>query len=422
MLRDYEGNLINKYPDIVGDGVADDTEALQAIVDTNDNVILPPGLHIKITGTINIDTAYSQLFDGGNCEIIVSGDFPAFTIIGSVVSPMSMTPVSLNDQIINDEGSYEFKNIKIRSTINSAGTGILIDSCFKTNIRDCYIHNVKTGIKFIGRSRDIIIEGNQIYACWNYGLHFDGVNLHQLNIVGNHISCCEKCVYLDKPDSMANLQIVGNDIEVTNYPTSPLVEDDFECICIDSGDASDGILSEIVISGNTIQGHTRNNVMIEIVGGARRQIQLLSITGNHISNCKKTLIQLNKVYHAAIQGNTFANAGEYAIEMLSSNERITINGNICDSAGATNGGFIKGSGEIRRLIIVGNQSYTSVADPINLVGSVVSRTIVSCNGIFGTNTSVKLLPTQGAKNSVGGNICESGTYILDSSVTDYNNV
>lgn len=421
MIKTYDGNLIPKYGGLVGDGVADDTEALQAIVDEYENIILPSGLHIKITDTIAIDTADSKLFDGGNCEIIISGDFPAFEITGSIVSPMTATPVSLNSQIINDEGSFEFKNIKIRSDDNTKGTGIEIDSCFKTNIRDCYIHNVKTGIHFVGRSRDLIIEGNQIYACWNYGLHFDGVNLHQLNIFGNHISYCLKCIYLDTPDSMANIQIVGNDIEVSNYPTSPLVEDDFECICINSGDGLDGILQEIVISGNTIQGHSRNNVMIEINGGSLRNIRLLSFIGNHVSNCLKSLLKLTRVHNATIQGNTFANAGEYAIEMVNYCEKINISGNDSDQAGNTNGGFIKGTGEVRRLVVVGNESRTSVADPININCTTLSRVIFANNLIDGTNTSVKITGSTVAKITVGGNICESGSYTLATGAETYNN-
>lgn len=422
MLKDYEGHLIPKYPDIVGDGVTDDTEALQDIIDNYENVILPSGLHIKITDSITIDTADSKLFDGGNSEIIISGDFPAFVISGSIVSPMTATPVSLNNQIINDEGSFEFKNIKIRSNDSTKGTGIEIDSCFKTNIRDCYIHNAKTGIHFVGRSRDLMVEGNQIYACWNYGLHFEDVNLHQLNVVGNHISYCLKCIYLETPNSMANIQIVGNDIEVSNYPTSPLDEEDFECICIESGDGLDGILQEFVISGNTIQGHSRNNVTIEISGGSARYIRLLSFTGNHISNCKKSLMKLTRVHNATIQGNTFANAGEYAIEMVNYCEKINITGNDCDTAGSTNGGFIKGTGEIRRLVVVGNESNTSIADPVNINGSVLSRAIIANNLFDGTNTGVKVSGTTATKIIVGGNICESGSYTIDQSATTYNNI
>ena len=55
MIRDYNGSIVPIYPEIVGDGITDDTEAVQDLVDNYEDIILPAGLTIKITEPITID-------------------------------------------------------------------------------------------------------------------------------------------------------------------------------------------------------------------------------------------------------------------------------------------------------------------------------------------------------------------------------
>lgn len=308
MLYDVLGNLLEKYPTITGDGVADDTLALQALVNTYKDLHLPANLKIKLTGTILIDPNKLKLFDGGNSTFICYGDFPAFTITGSLTSSMTANPSTLNTQIMGSEAQFKICNCKITSSDAEQASGIAITGCFKTVVENCYIYKLKVGITIANQNRDLIIANNHIYGCWQYGIHIQNTaNIHQCNIVANMISYCYYCLFMDSPVQIANFQITGNDIEISTYPNLN-DKTGFRAIYINSGDSQSGQLSEIEICGNTIQGHSDSTNIIRIVGGAARYVQHISLIGNHISNSTGSLVILTKVRTVSCMGNTHKDA------------------------------------------------------------------------------------------------------------------
>ena len=333
MLYDYQGNKLKPYPTIVGDGVTDDTNALQAIVNANKSIHLQSGLKIKLTSPIYINIDNCDVFDGGNSILIIDGDFAAFEISGSLTSSMTANPSTLNESIVQNEASFHFVNTKITAKDETKGIGISISGCFKTYIEGCYIYKVSVGIAIKNQNRDINISNNQIYGCWLYGIHIQNtVNLHQFNLNGNMISYCYYCIYLDNPVQIANWQCTGNDIEISTYPT---VSDKtgFKAINIDSGNTQSGQLSEIEICGNTIQGHSISTEIIAISGGTNRYVQHLSVTGNHISNANANLISLNKVKTASFCGNTYKDATTCIFNLINC-DRITIVGESGNNVGS----------------------------------------------------------------------------------------
>lgn len=422
MLYDYKGDPLKKYPTLYGDGTHDDTTALQALVDTYDSVILPAGLNIKITAPIEIDISKCKHFDGGNSTVTASGNISAFVISGSLTSSMSANPNTLTADIMDGEASFIFENCKIKNANSQQGTGVVLDGCFKANIVNCYIHNINIGIAIRNQCRDIKITSNHIYACWSYGIHFESTcNLHQCNIVDNIMNYATYCIYLDQPVQIANFQIVGNDIEVSNYPN---VNDKtvFRCIKIVSGNNIDGQLSEIEIAGNTIQGHDGSDTIIDISGGNSRKVRLVSITGNHISNCKANMMELYNAADVSITGNTVANAGGYVFSLSGQNDNVAICGNVCSRVGSTNAGFVTAVDELRKANITGNNSVTTGEDPVSITATVFSDGMINGNVIAGTDTSIVVKPQQGTRNMLCNNICASGTYDTNSSVTAVNNI
>lgn len=422
MIYDYTGNPLQMYPELYGDGVHDDTSALQDIVDNYESVILPANLVLKITSPIEIDISKCHHFDGGNSTIKATGDITAFVISGSLTGSMTANPSTLDAGIIGDEGSFIFEKCKITNANAQQGTGIEIDGCFKTNILDCYIFMLKTGIVIQNRNRDIKISGNHIYGCWLYGIHIQNTcNLHQCNIEDNIINYAYYNVFFDEPVQIANFQFTGNDIEISNYPT---VNDKtgFRCMKLLSGDGIDGQFSEIEIVGNTIQGHTGSNSIIEIVGGSLRYVRQITINGNHISNCSGDMIVLNKVYDINISGNSMANAGGYCISTDGQIQSMIVGNNLCSDVGATNGGFLKNVGQLRKSTICGNSSKTSVALPFTITGSAVYDVMINGNVIAGDNTSITVKPSGGDRVMLCNNICTSGTYDTNATVTASNNI
>ncbi len=336
MYYNYDGSEVKKYPSLVGDGITDDTIALQSIVNNNACVQIPKSLRIRITQPISIDTRNVRLFDGGNSSFIVDGSFCAFNITGSLVSGDTSNPTVLNDNVKENEASFMFKNCKIIGTIGTVGSdcGVKLSGCFKVKIQGCYFYNLTDGIAVENQNRDITLCENHVYAVLRYGLHIKpSTNLHQFNFVNNMIQYCQYCIYLDNPEQIANWQCVGNDIEISNYPDISLQNQ--RCIIINSDGIKSGQLSEIEIVGNTIQGHNQSTDIIEIDGGTNRYIQLISICGNQISNANGgSGITLSKVNNMAINGNTFKSIVNGTCIGVADSKNISIAGNTFDDVGA----------------------------------------------------------------------------------------
>lgn len=314
MLFDINGNALEPLISggIVGDGVTDDTNALQTLINVGGGVRLPTGLKIKITEPIEIDTETLDFFDGGNSTFIASGNFNAFEISGSAVSPCTGDPVG-KDDLVKKEAGFVFQNCKITSSAQT-GVGIYMSNTYKARIENCYVYYTNVSLQIANVHRDMIISNCAFYAFQQYGIYFDSTSdVHQCNINGNTIQQGTYGIYFNDPAQIANIQITGNDIEFGYYPTSNYTSQ--RGLYAYSGNTKSGQFSEIEICGNTIQGHAKSTNIIEFVGGTNRYIEHTSIVGNHISNTTGgNIILLTKVSGFTCCGNTFKDGGYvYAI-------------------------------------------------------------------------------------------------------------
>lgn len=336
-IYDLNGIGQSKYDNYYGDGVFDDTTAIQNIIDISTNVCIPEAVDIRLTRSLVIDIAKLQSFDGGKSTFIVDGDFPAFVINGSMISGTA-DPSSLTEQIIKKESGFIIKNCKIIGKSASEGTGIEVSGCVNITIDKCYVANLKEGVVIKNRNRDIILSNNHIYAIYNAGIKLEStVNLHQMNIVGNTIQYCHKCIHIDDVEQYANYQITGNDIEIAPYPAHDL--DDSRCVLVDIANNKSGYFAELVMCGNTIQGHSRSNFLIEINGGG--VAKYTSINGNHISNCKQACIKLASCSDTSVSGNTFKNdtydeEGTYVLKAIGCNNTVFASNTFSDIGGLVN--------------------------------------------------------------------------------------
>ena len=378
----YDGTR-EHYPGIVGDGISDDTQAIQNAIDNNNVVILPPNCTFKITDTLEIDVKTLKLFDGNNSKIIVSGAFEAFHVSG--LCTVSSNPSNQTDSVKEDEAASIIRNVRIIGTTSvvDASCGIKLSGCFKTRIENCYIYNVTDGIIISGINRDLMFSGNQIYGVRRYGIHIDStVNLHQFNIVNNIIHYAKYCIYLDDPEQIANWQLSGNDIEISYYPTAAMSSAnlaDYRCIVITSDNTKSGQLSEIEITGNTIQGHNQSETIIDISGGTGRYIQLISISGNHISNLTGGAgVKLVKTNNVAISGNTFKYAADGGkCFSVANSKNVSITGNTCDTVEH----FATIDNLSSNIVVVGNAGETS---DTAIVSSASAGNLVAESNLFTT--------------------------------------
>jgi hypothetical protein len=141
------------------------------------------------------------------------------------------------------------------------------------------------------------------------GVFLDGVNLHQINIHGSHISYNGVGGIVVRRSEIRNLQIVGNDIEY-NYGAPNTASAD---VWIEADEQS---VREVTISGNTIQAkRSPGGANVRIVGqsaAAPHKVGLISITGNQISS-QEINVHLKWSRGVVIDGNTFQIAYKHAI-------------------------------------------------------------------------------------------------------------
>lgn len=388
MIFDISGKEKNIYSNLYGDGITDDSYALQHLIDSNSSIVIPNGLTVRLTRTININISKLKMFDGGNSVFLVDGSFPAFRVYGTNAG--SADPSTQMNDVLEKEAGFIFKNAiiignnKYNAITFDNSTGIVVENCFGITITNCYITQVRDGIVVSGMNRNIIFSDNNIYNLTGCGIKYDNtVNLHQHNVVGNMIQYCKYCVMIDGSKQIANFQFTGNDIEISTYPNIDFLSQ--RCIYIDAGDTETGQLSEIVFSGNTIQGHSQSDCIIEVKGGSNRLVKFITFIGNHVSNTKKTLINLEKVINASITGNTFctynSNPGAYAVDLKNCNV-VSVCSNSCHDMSY----LVKTSNGTKSVSVVGNALYvflnkaleeTEAVDSIIEYGNAIAPYVVN---------------------------------------------
>ena len=319
----YNPNYIEDIlSDLVGDGVTDDSLTLQKAVNMCESVVLPPRLSCLISQPILVKLGYAKIIDGNGTNIIVDDDFYALRVGGSLNTAADAT--SMDAYVVANESTAIIRNLRITSATGDEGGGIDITKAFGLKLCDNYIHHVGNGIRFTGMCRDISISGNHIFAIIGSGLLFDqNVNLHQCNIVNNLLMFAHDCININEPYAVANFQIVGNDIEIDQFPSTTYAT--AKCIrfvCTSSVD----MFGEIEISGNTLQGHSVSSYIIYLEGVSSVPISNLNITGNHISNSEGSAIQMTNCRNLSISGNTLASVERYQYELAGNCENISITG------------------------------------------------------------------------------------------------
>lgn len=323
----FKGKKYIEYlaANIVGDGVTDDTMAVQRIVNMGNKVVFPNVEKIKLTSTVNVTLGYSKIIDGMNATLIATGNFYALTVKGTLTS--SAAPGSVGDFILKSEGGTTIKNFKITNTTATQGGGIDVSKAFNLKIMDCYIYNCNNGIRFWSTNRDIVISGNHIFAINSNGILFDElVNLHQCNIINNMIMFALNDIHIYEPLAIANFQIVGNDIEIVNYPSTGY--NVAKCICFESTTQEPSMFGEIEISGNTIEGHETSDYIMYFSGHASEPIMNMSITGNMIGNSQDCAVYLKNVENIALTGNTYSVVKHYVYELAGTCSNVLMVGEI----------------------------------------------------------------------------------------------
>lgn len=295
-----------------GDGAADDWQAVQNAVDAGVGVVyLPPGTY-RVTKTVTVDLAKVGFtaIRGDGARVVMAGEGPAFKFIGTHAG--TAAPNTVKDGVWAKERMPSLEGVEIVGGHENAdaveATGTMQLTITKVLIRKC-----RHGVHLTGRNRNVLIADCHIYENRGIGVFMDAVNLHQINLIGCHVSYCDDGGVVCRGGEVRNLQVTGCDIESNQGEKRPPTANVFI-------DSTGGSNAEVAITGNTIQ-HNHNaagSANIRVKGPSQRVIKgtdeqrdgHVTITGNVISDVKVN-VHLEHARGVVITGNTFWTAYEH---------------------------------------------------------------------------------------------------------------
>jgi parallel beta-helix repeat protein len=402
----------------VGDGVADDTAAIQAALNTGSKLVyFPAGTYLATSVSLP-------------SNIILSGCGYA-----------SVLQTSTNAFFVNAESQNNIGITKLRFVGDSATLGgkasqslVVLRGCTQCSVTECYFEGGARGINIgnvqglspIVRSSNIIITGNFF----------------------TNIADCAIFTIRAKAVTISHNIIDG----VGNGGTSNFAQG----INIDDGSATDGLLAleaeQIIVYGNIIQNltgdtasygitvtGTKNTVISSNIlynigatgvqgmtgirlsnGGLSPDLENnnITITGNHLTNIADDGIRLERSNACHISGNHINNWGSNtgssstaaAIQIGSLSARCSATNNHCQ-AGATSGIGVYVLSSCSNTMVFGNaiDPNGNSITPLNLSGT-NTITMVSKGGALAVADYG--FPLQCQSSTGSNNLATSGTEFL----------
>ena len=293
-----------KLPGLVGDGIADDTAAIQALINTRGTVHFPKGTY-RITQPIlvNLDTTgYAAFRSDGTATLVMAGAGPAIRFVGTHDGTAS--PPTVKPEIWDRQRTPRISNLEIVGA-HAEADGIEASGTMQLSIHGVTIRRCRHGIHLIQRNRNVLISACHIYENSGIGVYYDDVNLHQSNIVGCHISYCGGGGVVCRAGEVRNLHIGTCDIEGCMTKDGPPAANVFI-------DCRGGSTAEVAITGCTIQ-HSNvpgaANIRVIGAGKATRAIEKprwghITIGDNVFSDVAVN-VELRDCRGVTITGNTF---------------------------------------------------------------------------------------------------------------------
>jgi parallel beta-helix repeat protein len=290
-----------------GNGLTDDTVALQKIVDSGVGYIHLKGVY-RITKpiVINLDkVGYTSFLGDGVAKIVMDGPGPALKFVGKHFK--SADPDQFTENVWQRQRMPIVDCIAIEGKHPEA-VGIEAVGTMELTITRVHIRNVLHCIHLTGNNRNLIISNCHLYENRGIGIFYDNVNLHQSNIIGCHISYNSQGGIVSRSGNVRNIQITGCDIESNMSPETPPTAN----VLVDSADSTYGT-GEVAITGCTIQHNSPSpdSANIRIIGRSKPDRNgkpvregNVTITGNVLSDVKVN-VHLKECRGIILTGNTF---------------------------------------------------------------------------------------------------------------------
>ena len=313
----------------VGDGEADDTDAIQHAVADGDGLLVLPRGDYRISRTIVVDLETSRRtgIDGsaGTARLTMTGPGPAVFFRGGHQG--NADPRQFSPTVWERERMPVIRDLEITGTHPEAD-GIRIEGVMQPTITGVLLRGLRHGIHVTKRARNLLVSHSHIYRNTGIGLFLDGANLHQVIVTGSHVSYCRLGGIRIVGGEIRNVQITGNDIEYNNNKSIGVPDADEEPTAEIYVDCRDGTIREGTIASNTIQATpSAGGANIRFLGGgAGYATGMWTIAGNLIGN-QAVNIHLEGCSGFAISGNYAYSATQRSI-LVTRSRSISLGGNV----------------------------------------------------------------------------------------------
>lgn len=316
----------------VGDGVADDTAAIQRAVDSGIGKIeFSKGVY-RITRPVTVDlqrTGYVALSAAGVARIEMAGPGPAFRIVGTHFA--SADPEKFSEDVWERQRMPLVDGLAILGKHPEA-SGIEAVGTMQLTLSRLHLRGLLHGVRLAENNRNVILSDCHIYHNRGIGVFYDQVNLHQSNIVNCHISYNAGGGIVCLGGNVRNIQIAGCDLESNMSPqTEPTAN-----VLIDCRGSSYGT-AEVAITGCTIQHNnpSPDSANVRIIGNSQPTARLpriregnVTIVGNVFSDVQVN-VHLRECRGVAISGNTFWQGYRHNL-LVESCSSVVMSGNNLD--------------------------------------------------------------------------------------------
>lgn len=295
---------------VKGDGKSDDSAALNHALQKGDGqLVLPRGDYLlsrPLIAPLDRIGRLSISGGGGTAKLIMAGAGPAIHVVGS--HKRSAQPDQFVDAVWQKERMPTIRDLEIEGR-HAQADGVRIEGAMQPTLTGLLIRRCRHGVHLLSRDRNVDISDCHIYDNSGIGLFLDRLNLHQINIHGNHISYCKQGGIRIAGSEIRNIQICGNDIEY-NF------DDQAETSADVLFDCREGTIREGTIVGNTIQAKfSPGGANVRLVGAGKdnaNAVGLLAISGNLIGS-QRTLVHLQSCRGVTLTGNCLYSGEERAI-------------------------------------------------------------------------------------------------------------
>jgi parallel beta-helix repeat protein len=295
----------------VGDGIHDDTAALQAAIDSGHAALfLPKGVY-RITRPLVIElpkVGFASLRGDGTATLRIEGAGAAIRIIGTHAGTAS--PPTVKEHVWLKERVPTLEGFEITATHPDAD-GIEVEGTMQLVLDKLLVRQTRHAVHLIKRNRNVLIANSHFFNNAGIGVYLDAVNLHQINIANCHISSNAGGGVVARGGEVRNLQIGVCDIESNQSADGPPAAN----VLLDS---TGGSIAEVAITGCTLQHGSKapNSANIRILGegldarmekrtGSPRTQEGHITIGNNVLSDVGINLEIRNARGVTVTGNTF---------------------------------------------------------------------------------------------------------------------